>query len=118
METNDPNRFYFSVKTGRWGGVVTAFITMSNVKDEIDWEFPGAAVTEGQTNFFWQGYIRTFTLRCVSIYFLSLTISLATAGTNGATEKGLTDTFANYHDYTVSSSNLHWGWVFTLSSSD
>ena len=46
------------VKTGRWGGVVTAFITMSDIKDEIDWEFPGNTTTEGQTNFFWQGLIR------------------------------------------------------------
>jgi hypothetical protein len=28
----------YAVKTGRWGGVVTAFITMSDIKDEIDWE--------------------------------------------------------------------------------
>ena len=28
----------YTVKTGRWAGVVTAFITMSNIKDEIDWE--------------------------------------------------------------------------------
>jgi hypothetical protein len=27
-----------SVKTGRWAGVVAAFITMSDMKDEIDWE--------------------------------------------------------------------------------
>lgn len=46
------------VKTGRWGGVVTAFITMSDVKDEIDWEFPGANTTAGQSNFFYQGIIR------------------------------------------------------------
>ena len=46
------------VKTGRWAGVVTAFITMSDIRDEIDWEFPGAATTEGQSNFFWQGVIR------------------------------------------------------------
>jgi hypothetical protein len=45
------------VKTGRWAGVVTAFITMSGIKDEIDWEFPGAATTEGQTNYFWQGVV-------------------------------------------------------------
>lgn len=67
-----------TVKTGQWNGVVTAFITMSDIKgivmsfvrldqrslmiihvaDEIDWEFPGAATTEGQTNYFWQGVIR------------------------------------------------------------
>lgn len=32
---------------------------MSNIKDEIDWEFPGANTTQGQTNFFWEGVIRT-----------------------------------------------------------
>lgn len=47
-----------TLKTGRWAGVVTAFITMSNIKDEIDWEFPGAMTTQGQTNYFWQGVIR------------------------------------------------------------
>ena len=26
------------MKTSKWAGVVTAFITMSDVKDEIDWE--------------------------------------------------------------------------------
>ncbi|KAK7685919.1 hypothetical protein QCA50_010728 [Cerrena zonata] len=70
-----------TLKTGRWNGVVTAFITMSDIKDEIDWEFPGSATTEGQTNFFWQGVIP--------------------AQTDGTTEKGLDDTFSNYHDYTV-----------------
>lgn len=48
------------VKTGRWAGVVTAFITMSNIKDEIDWEFPGTNTTTGQTNYYWQGVIRTW----------------------------------------------------------
>ena len=47
------------VKTGRWKGVVTAFITMSDAKDEIDWEWPGTVTTEAQSNFFWQGFFRT-----------------------------------------------------------
>lgn len=56
-----------TVKSGRWGGVVTAFIMMSDIKDEIDWEFPGNHTTEGQTNYFWQGVIREWSpqyLRC------------------------------------------------------
>jgi len=69
------------LKTGRWGGVVTAFITMSSVKDEIDWEFPGAKTTEGQTNFFWEGVIPDKTA--------------------GDTSSGISDTFSNYHDYTI-----------------
>ena len=31
---------------------------MSDIKDEIDWEFPGNQTTQGQSNYFWQGYVR------------------------------------------------------------
>jgi len=68
-------------KSGRWSGVVTAFITMSNIKDEIDWEWPGTKTTEVQSNFFFEGHVDY------------------TAG-NGQTHTGLTDTYANYHNYT------------------
>ncbi|KAF7980556.1 hypothetical protein HWV62_37711 [Athelia sp. TMB] len=56
-------------------------ISMSDIKDEIDWEFPGTAITEGQTNYFWQGVIPTTT--------------------NGNTTDGLSNTYKNYHDYTI-----------------
>jgi len=69
------------LKTGRWGGVVTAFITMSDIKDEIDWEFPGNITTTAQSNYFWQGVIPD--------------------KTQGQTHTGLTDTYSNYHDYTI-----------------
>ena len=86
------------VKTGRWAGVVAAFITMSSIKDEIDWEFPGNATTQGQTNYFWQGDIRKLAtqhpLACSSIIIVAMI-------TQGVTETGLTDTFDNWHDYTV-----------------
>jgi len=68
------------LKTGRWPGVVTAFITMSDAKDEIDWEFPGNQTTQGQTNFYWLGVLNY---------------------NNGLTINNLTDTFSNYHDYTI-----------------
>jgi len=55
-----PNRIVFSVKTGRWAGVVAAFITMSSIKDEIDWEWPGNKTTEAQSNYFWQGFTRMY----------------------------------------------------------
>ncbi|RSH84032.1 hypothetical protein EHS25_005277 [Saitozyma podzolica] len=45
----------FVLETSKWAGVVTAAITMSDVKDEIDWEFPGANTTSGQTNFWFLG---------------------------------------------------------------
>ncbi|KZP33738.1 glycoside hydrolase family 16 protein [Athelia psychrophila] len=69
------------IKTGQWGGVVTAFITMSDIKDEIDWEFPGDATTEGQTNYFWEGVVPT--------------------ADDGTTVKDLSNTYDNYHDYTI-----------------
>jgi len=62
--------------------VWTAFITMSNVRDEIDFEWPGSHVTEVQSNFFFMGKVDY------------------TAG-NGATHGNLTDTSQNYHDYTI-----------------
>ncbi|KAF8635468.1 hypothetical protein AX15_000441 [Amanita polypyramis BW_CC] len=70
------------LKTGRWGGVVTAFITMSEIKDEIDWEFPGTTTTQGQTNYFWEGVIPQ-------------------GHNDGQTINGFTDTFGNYHEYTI-----------------
>ncbi|KAJ7454657.1 concanavalin A-like lectin/glucanase domain-containing protein [Mycena latifolia] len=70
-----------TMKTGRWNGVVAGFVTMSNIRDEIDWEFPGAATMEGQTNYFWQGVVAS--------------------PNHGAASKGLTDTYDNYHDYTI-----------------
>ncbi|CCL98234.1 uncharacterized protein FIBRA_00228 [Fibroporia radiculosa] len=69
------------IKTGRWGGVVTAFITMSDIKDEIDWEWPGNQTSQAQSNYFWQGFIP--------------------AQTAGQTTGNLTDTYSNYHDYTI-----------------
>ncbi|KAG8692668.1 hypothetical protein FRC09_011048, partial [Ceratobasidium sp. 395] len=70
------------IRTGKWAGVVTAFITMSDSKDEIDWEWPGAQVTEAQTNYFWLGKVDY-------------------SATQGTTVKGLTDTYVNYHNYTI-----------------
>ncbi len=44
---------------------------MSDIKDEIDWEFQGKQTTEGQSNYFWQGVVRassfcSFLAFCVS----------------------------------------------------
>jgi beta-glucanase (GH16 family) len=42
-------------KTSRSQGVVTAFILLSDVKDEIDYEFVGADLETAQTNYYFQG---------------------------------------------------------------
>jgi len=71
-----------TLKTARTAGVVNAFITMSDVKDEIDWEWPGANVTQAQSNFFWLGQVNY-------------------SATNGETHYGISDTYANYHAYSI-----------------
>lgn len=43
------------MKTSRGRGVVTAFILLSDVKDEIDYEFVGVDLKTAQTNFYFQG---------------------------------------------------------------
>ena len=44
-----------TMTTSQGAGVVTAFIMMSDVKDEIDFEFIGTDVQNVQSNFYWQG---------------------------------------------------------------
>lgn len=41
-------------KTSRGAGVVTAFILLSDVKDEIDYEFVGVELDTAQTNYYYQ----------------------------------------------------------------
>lgn len=42
-------------KTSHGAGVVTAFILLSDVKDEIDFEFVGSELTAAQSNYYFQG---------------------------------------------------------------
>lgn len=44
-----------TMTTSQGQGVVTAFIMMSDVKDEIDFEFVGVNLESAQSNFYWQG---------------------------------------------------------------
>jgi len=66
-------------KTSRGQGVVTAFILLSDVKDEIDYEFVGADLETAQTNYYFQG---------IPLYDNGANISLS-------------DTFNNYHTYEI-----------------
>lgn len=43
------------IKTGKDAGVVTAFILLSDVKDEIDFEWVGTELDIAQTNYYFQG---------------------------------------------------------------
>lgn len=44
-----------TLKTSRTAGVVTAFILLSDVKDEIDFEFVGTDLNTAQSNYYFQG---------------------------------------------------------------
>lgn len=44
-----------TLTTSQGAGVVTAFILMSDVKDEIDFEFVGVDTQHTQSNYYWQG---------------------------------------------------------------
>ncbi|KFY72573.1 hypothetical protein V499_07294, partial [Pseudogymnoascus sp. VKM F-103] len=66
-------------KTGRGKGVVTAFILLSDVKDEIDYEYVGVDLKTAQTNYYYQG---------ITNYKEGGNISLS-------------DTFNNYHEYEI-----------------
>ncbi|MCJ1280985.1 hypothetical protein MMC26_000303 [Xylographa opegraphella] len=68
-----------TLKTSRTAGVVTAFILLSDVKDEIDFEFIGTDLNTAQSNFYFQG---------VTNYTNEVNISV-------------TDTFGTYHTYEV-----------------
>lgn len=68
-----------TLRTSRGRGVVTAFILLSDVKDEIDYEFVGSDLTQAQSNFYFQG---------ITNYQNGQNISLS-------------DTFNNYHTYTI-----------------
>ncbi|PWY91108.1 hypothetical protein BO70DRAFT_85125 [Aspergillus heteromorphus CBS 117.55] len=69
------------VKSSRGAGVVTAFILMSDVKDEIDFEFVGSDLANVQTNYYWQGVLNYD--------------NGAKDGVNGS------DTFDDWHDYEI-----------------
>ncbi|KAI0481326.1 glycoside hydrolase family 16 protein [Xylariaceae sp. FL0804] len=68
------------LKTSLDAGVVTAFILLSDVKDEIDYEFVGTELDVAQTNYYFQG---------IPEYTHSKNIT------------GVSDTNENFHEYEI-----------------
>lgn len=68
-----------TLKTSRTQGVVSSFILMSGVRDEIDYEFIGSFLETAQTNYYWQETLDYQNSRNIS----------------------LSDTFENYHTYEI-----------------
>jgi len=73
---------------------------MSNIKDEIDWEFPGANTTNGQTNFFWQGNIRAF-MHSSLVTLVCMAHAQPANKTQGEVAEDISDAYSNYHAFTV-----------------
>jgi beta-glucanase (GH16 family) len=68
-----------TLKTARTQGVVSSFILMSGVRDEIDYEFIGSFLESAQTNYYWQEHLDYTHSRNVS----------------------LSNTFENFHTYEI-----------------
>ncbi|EAL87409.1 putative glycosidase crf2 [Aspergillus fumigatus] len=69
------------IKSSRGAGVVTGFILLSDTKDEIDYEFVGADLTNVQTNYYFQGVLDY------------------NHGGNASVSGG--NTFGDWHEYTI-----------------
>jgi len=62
-----------TLSTSQGQGVVTAFIMMSDVKDEIDFEFIGTDINNAQSNWYSQGVTNceSATFQCITTYHLT-----------------------------------------------
>lgn len=69
-------------KTSRGAGVVTAFILLSDVKDEIDYEFVGTELDIAQTNYYFQGIPNCKLTSCCG--FFPLEVPMAALHVGGA----------------------------------
>ncbi|KAF1816643.1 hypothetical protein P152DRAFT_381702, partial [Eremomyces bilateralis CBS 781.70] len=78
-----------TMTTSQGAGVVTAFIMMSDVKDEIDFEFVGVDLDHAQSNFYSQG---------VTNY-------------NNGKNLTVTNTVENVHTYTIDWQPDHLDWI-------
>lgn len=69
------------IKSSRGAGVVTAFILLSDTKDEIDFEFVGADLDNVQTNYYFKGILDY--------------------NNGGKSEVGDDNTFEEWHEYEI-----------------
>lgn len=88
------------VKSSRGKGAVTAFILLSDVKDEIDFEFVGSDLGNVQTNYYFQGIPD-----CKFTFFKAEIpagdLGLINLGNNAGKEGVDGDTFDTWHTYEI-----------------
>lgn len=91
-----------TVKSSRGGGVISAFITFSDVQDEIDFEWIGYDLKNTETNYYYQGVLNYTNMK----------------------KAETSNTFENYHYYEIDWSEEELTWsidgepVRTLKKSD
>lgn len=78
-----------TMKSSRGGGVVTAFITFSDVEDEIDWEWVGYNLTMVETDMFARGILNY----------------------SNSDDYAVSDTFDNWHYYELDWTEEHVEWL-------
>lgn len=83
--------------TSQGKGVVTAFIMMSDVKDEIDFEFVGVDIQNAQSNFYSQGVTVCKCSSTLQSVYQSLMIFIDTNGKNLTVDNG--NTVEKVHEY-------------------
>jgi len=66
--------------------------------------FPGTATTEAQTNYFWLGVVDCKSTEKILPWYLAHTST--DTDNNGETITALSDTYSNYHDYTIGTPKL------------
>jgi beta-glucanase (GH16 family) len=86
------------LKTSAGKGVVTAFILLSDVKDEVDFEFVGIELESAQSNFYSQGVTN-----CMypTVFGTSCVLTAGLPDNNGANHTGLPNTLTTEHEYEI-----------------
>lgn len=88
-----------TLKTSRGAGVVTAFILLSDVKDEIDYEYVGTELDVAQTNYYFQGIPDCKLAPSLPVWLQPGTGLTMPPQDDNSANISLSDTYANFHTY-------------------
>lgn len=89
------------IKTGKDAGVVTAFILLSDVKDEIDFEWVGTELDIAQTNYYFQGIPDCEIPFPIKRSCHGSSLLIMYIDTHSTNITGVSDTNDNFHEYEI-----------------
>lgn len=87
------------IKSSRGKGVVTAFILLSDTKDEIDFEFVGADLDNVQTNYYFNGNLDCEFPPYIILFLEEILTNIDNNGGSSKVDK--TNTFDDWHSYEI-----------------